>query len=105
MIKRTSKIYKINLNNFVWGCINKKVLLIAIPWSPHIHTFFHSLETDIYELKGINLEIWKMLIKNYGFQKILKNLTKKYKSSDKLIQRDLLKFIDDLKKKNIINEI
>lgn len=115
MVRRMNKTYKINLENVVWGSINKKTFLIKLPTIPDIDiitaAFFRALKTNNFKLKGIlelnstGLEIWKLLIKNYNSRKILKNLIKKYPSAKKQIQTDFAKFIEQLKKNKIIDEI
>lgn len=91
------KSYKVNLKNVVWGSINKKTFLIKIS--------IPSKRTNIFELNDIGLEIWKMLVKKYDSQKILKNLIKKYPSLKKRIRNDFAKFIYQLKENKIVDEI
>ena len=106
-----NKIYKINLENIVWGSINKKTLLIKISSVSKktnilgLKDVRFKLKSIGFELKGIGLEIWKMLIKNYGSRKILKKLNKKYPFSKKQIQADFLKFIKQLKSNKLIDEV
>lgn len=104
-MRKMNQNYRVNLGNIVWGSLNKKILLIKIPSAPNIYSFLIALETNVFELKGAGLEIWKMLIKNYPTQKILKNLKRKYPFiSKELIQSDATKFIKQLKDQQIINE-
>lgn len=100
-----NKSYKINLKNVVWGTINKKTLLVKIPTNPNIYACLDSLNKNVFELKGVSLEIWTMLIQNYNSQKILRRLVKKYGSHKKQIQRNFRKFIEQLKTAKIIDEI
>lgn len=92
------KRYKIDLNNVVWGTISKKTLLIPI------NINFLSSKITIFELNGIGLEIWKMLLKNHNGQKIIQNLSKKYRLPKKQVHSDFIKFITQLKNKEIIHE-
>ena len=49
-------------------------------------------------------EIWELLVENYGLEEILERLARKYKTSPKKIQQDCEKFVQDLRKKELIDE-
>lgn len=104
-MKEKNKAYKINLANFVWGTVNNKFLLIRVPGIPDINASVHFLKRGIFVLNGLGLEIWKMLIKDCDLQEILKELSKKCPATKKQIQADLIRFINQLKKSKIINEL
>ena len=49
-------------------------------------------------------QIWELLAENYSVEEILEKLSKEYKAPQKKIQEDFEKFVEDLRKKELIDE-
>ena len=59
--------------------------------------------SDFFYFNKTGTEIWELLAENYGVEEILEKLGKKYKTSGKNIREDFKKFVEDLRKKELID--
>ena len=83
--------YKIK-EEILWKVVDEEAVVV----SSESDNFFYFNKTGT--------EIWELLAENYGIEEILEKLSKKYKASRKKIQGDFEKFLEDLRKKELIGE-
>ena len=75
----------------LWKVVDGEAVVV----NPESDNFFYFSKTGT--------EIWELLAENYGVEEILEKLSKKYKTSQKKIQKDLEKFVKNLRKKELID--
>ena len=83
--------YKIR-EEILWKVVDGEAVIV----NPESNDFVYFNKTGT--------EIWELLAENYGVEEILEKLGKKYKTSQKKIQKDFEKFVEDLRKKELIDE-
>ena len=90
-MKKKGEMYKIR-EEILWKVVDGEAVVV----NPESDNFFYFNKTGT--------AIWELLAENYGVEEILEKLSKKYKTSQKKIQKDFEKFVEDLRKKELINE-
>jgi len=81
--------YKIN-DEILWREVDDEVVIV----DPDRDDYFY--------LNSTGKEIWELINKGCSIEKIIEVVSNKYKEDREKIRKDIKKFIDNLRKKNIL---